>query len=232
VPWRHPAVEFKQWSAVIARNLDPDFTWPPGYKETVRAAEEQARAYFRELIARRRSEPGHDLLSALLEAEEQADKLTETELLKILFLLLAAGHETTVNLIANGFLAFARHPDQLERLRQDPSLIRTAVEEVMRFDPPVHIVGRLPLDDIELSCGTVHPFEGLATLPAAAKLTVTGRSLTGPTSSTSGGPTTDTSASASGCTAALGPRWPGSRARWRWAHWPAVFGPSTSRVTP
>jgi cytochrome P450 len=160
--------EFKQWSTVIARNLDPDFTWPPGYKETVRAAEAQARAYFKELIARRRSEPGHDLLSALLEAEEQGDKLTESELLKILFLLLAAGHETTVNLIANGVLAFARHPDQLERLRYDPSLARSAVEEVMRFDPPVHILGRVPLDDIELSCGTVHKFEGLVTLPAAA----------------------------------------------------------------
>jgi cytochrome P450 len=125
-------------------------------------------AYFGELISRRRREPGDDLLSSLLEAEEQGDKLTEAELLRILYLLLVAGHETTVNLITNGVLAFARHPDQFERLRRDPSLTRTAVEEVLRFDPPVHIVGRLPLDDIELSGGTVHRFERLVTLPAAA----------------------------------------------------------------
>ena len=160
--------EFKQWSAVTARGLDPPFTWPPGLQELHSAAEEQAMAYFRDLIARRRSQPGDDLLSGLLEAEEQGDKLTEVELLGILYLLLVAGHETTVNLIANGVLALARHPDQLERLRADPSLIRSAVEEVLRFDPPVHIVGRIPLADIELSCGTVHPSERLVTLPAAA----------------------------------------------------------------
>jgi cytochrome P450 len=160
--------EFKEWSAVTARGLDPPFTWPPGLEERYSAAGEQAMAYFRDLIARRRSEPGEDLLSGLLEAEEQGDKLTEIELLRILYLLLVAGHETTVNLIANGALAFARHPDQFERLRADPSLTRSAVEEVLRFDSPVHIVGRVVLDDIELSCGTIHPSERLVTLPAAA----------------------------------------------------------------
>ncbi len=124
--------EFKEWSAVTARGLDPPFTWPPGLQERHSAAEERAMAYFRDLIARRRSQPGDDLLSGLLEAEEQGDKLTEVELLRILYLLLVAGHETTVNLIANGVLAFARHPDQLERLRADPSLIRSAVEESRR----------------------------------------------------------------------------------------------------
>jgi cytochrome P450 len=160
--------EFKEWSAVTARGLDPPFTWPPGLLERYAAAGEQAMAYFRDLIARRRSQPGDDLLSGLLAAEEQGDKLTEAELLRILYLLLVAGHETTVNLITNGVLAFARHPDQFERLRRDPSLTRSAVEEVLRFDPPVHIVGRIPLADIELSCGTVHPSERLVTLPAAA----------------------------------------------------------------
>jgi cytochrome P450 len=160
--------EFKEWSAVTARGLDPPFTWPPGLQERYSAAGGRAMAYFRDLIARRRSQPGDDLLSGLLEAEEQGDKLTEAELLRILYLLLVAGHETTVNLIANGVLALARHPDQFERLRSAPSLTRSAVEEVLRFDPPVHIVGRVVLDDIELSCGTVHPSERLVTLPAAA----------------------------------------------------------------
>lgn len=159
---------FKQWSAVTARGLDPDFTWPPGLQETFSAAVQEARQYFRQLIARRRKEPDDDLLSGLLEAEEQGDKLNETELLNILFLLLVAGHETTVNLIANGVLAFGRYPDQLERLRHDPSLARSAVEEVLRFDPPVHILGRVPLADIELSCGTVSAMDDVVTLPAAA----------------------------------------------------------------
>jgi cytochrome P450 len=83
-------------------------------------------------------------------------------------LLLIAGHETTVNLIPNGVLAFARYPGQWERVREDPSLVRSAVEEVLRFDPPVHIMGRLPVDDIELSCGKVPAFDELVLLPAAA----------------------------------------------------------------
>jgi cytochrome P450 len=82
--------------------------------------------------------------------------------------LLIAGHETTVNLIANGVLAFGRHPDQFALVRDDPSLIRGAVEEVLRFDPPVHMMGRLPVDDIELSCGTVPAWSELVMLPAAS----------------------------------------------------------------
>jgi cytochrome P450 len=160
--------EFKEWSAATARGLDPSFTWPPGMLERFQELRTRAMDYFSDLIARRRRQPRDDLLSALLEAEEQGDRLTEAEVFSTLNLLLIAGHETTVNLIANGVLAFARYPDQFALVRDDPSLIRGAVEETLRFDPPVHMMGRLPMEDIELSCGTVPALSELVMLPAAS----------------------------------------------------------------
>jgi cytochrome P450 len=160
--------EFKEWSAATARGLDPSFTWPPGMLERFQELRRRAMDYFGELIARRRRQPRDDLLSALLQAEEQGDRLTEAEVWSTLNLLLIAGHETTVNLIANGVLAFARNPGQFARVQEDPSLIRGAVEEVLRFDPPVHMMGRLPVEDIEISCGTIPAMAELVMLPAAS----------------------------------------------------------------
>ncbi len=160
--------EFKEWSAATARGLDPSFTWPPGLLERFQELRRRAMDYFGRLIARRREEPQDDLLSALLEAEEQGDRLTEAEVWSTLNLLLIAGHETTVNLIANGVLAFARHPDQYARVHEDPALVRTAVEEVLRYDPPVHMMGRLPVEDVDISCGTIPAWSELVMLPAAA----------------------------------------------------------------
>jgi cytochrome P450 len=159
--------EFKEWSAATARGLDPSFTWPPGLLERFVELRSRAMDYFGDLIARRRLEPRDDLLSGLLEAEEQGDRLSESEVFSTLNLLLIAGHETTVNLIANGVLAFARYPEQFARVRRDPALVRSAVEEVLRFDPPVHMMGRLPVEDIEISCGTVPAMAELVMLPAA-----------------------------------------------------------------
>ena len=95
--------------------------------------------YLRALIARRRATLGEDLLSALIQAEEAGDKLSPDELLSMVFLLLVAGHETTVNLIAGGTLALLEHPEQLERLRGEPGLIAPAVEELLRYTSPVEI---------------------------------------------------------------------------------------------
>ncbi|MGZ3457228.1 MAG: cytochrome P450 family protein [Archangium sp.] len=95
--------------------------------------------YLRNLIAQRRASPGDDLLTALIQAEEAGDKLTPEELLSMVFLLLVAGHETTVNLISGGTLALLQHPEQLERLRKDPGLIGPAVEELLRYASPVEI---------------------------------------------------------------------------------------------
>jgi cytochrome P450 len=160
--------EFKEWSAAVARTLDPPFLIPEEVLSSARAAAARAEAYFQHLIAERRRRPSDDLISALIVAEERGDQLSEAELLATLGLLLIAGHETTVNLIANGVLAFARQPDQFARLRDDPALIRSAVEEILRFDPPVHADGRLALEDIELPSGTVQQWEQpVILLPAA-----------------------------------------------------------------
>jgi cytochrome P450 len=125
----------------------------------------------RELVARRRVAPGDDLLSALVVARDSGDRLDEDELTSAGFLLLAAGHETTVNLIANGVHALLTHPDQLARLQARPDLIECAVEEVLRHDGPVHVA---------LPYVTTGPVEvGGVTIPAGdlvlAGLTAAGR---------------------------------------------------------
>ncbi|PLS74818.1 MAG: hypothetical protein CYG61_10930 [Actinobacteria bacterium] len=93
--------------------------------------------YFGALVKERRSHPRDDLLTKLIEAEDQGDQLTEGELISTAILLFAAGFETTTHLIGNGLLALLRHPDQLARLRADRTLVRGAVEELLRFDSPV-----------------------------------------------------------------------------------------------
>jgi cytochrome P450 len=112
--------------------------------------------YIRRLIRLRRDEPQSDLTSALAQTEETGDKLNEDELLSMIFLLLIAGHETTVNLIANGTLALLRHPDRMEKLRRDPSLIELAVEELLRFDGPLETATeRYALEDVLISGSTI-----------------------------------------------------------------------------
>jgi cytochrome P450 len=94
--------------------------------------------YFRTLLAARRREPADDLLSALISARDEQDRLSENELLSMAFLLLVAGHETTVNLIASGTLALLLNPGELARLRADPALLGSAVEELLRYVNPVN----------------------------------------------------------------------------------------------
>lgn len=158
----------KAWSSSVVRATDPYFVLTPELIEQHATAYNELWAYFHELIAARRRNPGDDFLSALLKVEEEGDRLSEAELMVNIILLLLAGHETTVNLIANGILAFARYPAEFERLREDPSLVRSAVEEVLRFYPPVHLRPRLPLEDIELSTGAVPAYADLFLVLAAA----------------------------------------------------------------
>ncbi|NRQ36092.1 cytochrome P450 [Nonomuraea sp. NN258] len=131
---------FRGWSETLARSLDPMLS-SALLSETERAGLE-FRDYFRGLIAARRQRPGEDLLSALA----QLDELTEAELLATCVLLLVAGHETTVNLIANGVLHLAGR-GLLDRAATRP---RQVVEEVLRFDPPVQLTLRFALQDAEL----------------------------------------------------------------------------------
>jgi cytochrome P450 len=93
--------------------------------------------YIRSLVQRRRHDPGDDLTSALVAVEEQGERLNEDELVAMLFLILVAGHETTVNLVSNGMLALIEHPDQHALLRERPELTKSAVEEMLRFDGPL-----------------------------------------------------------------------------------------------
>jgi cytochrome P450 len=95
--------------------------------------------YLRKFIHKRRANPQNDLVSALIQAEEAGDRLSEDELLAMVMLLLVAGHETTVNLIGCGTLALLEHPEQMEKLRRDPGLIKPAVEELLRFTSPVDL---------------------------------------------------------------------------------------------
>jgi cytochrome P450 len=160
---------FKQWGLDIARGLDAIMLPPDSEVGQRSIAGRRALAqYFRELIAQRRAAPRDDMLSALIAAEEAGDKLNEEELLATCILLLVAGHETTVNLIGNGTLALLRHPAELRRLRDDPGIIGTAVEELLRFDGPVQRTARIPSEDIVVGGRTipkgelVMPFLGAA----------------------------------------------------------------------
>jgi hypothetical protein len=114
--------------------------------------------YLNELFAERRKQPQDDLVSALLAVEEEGDRLTETELLSIVLLLFVAGHETTMNLIGNGTVALLRSRDQWAKLCEDPSLVPNGVEELLRFDGPVHATQRFAtvpstVGEVELEAG-------------------------------------------------------------------------------
>jgi cytochrome P450 len=106
-------------------------------------------AYFHRLFDRRRREPGVDLTTQLVQAEQDGSKLSNEELTANIILLFGAGHETTVNLIGNGLLALHRHPAQLALLKERPELIGNAVEEFLRYDSSVQLTGRVALEDIE-----------------------------------------------------------------------------------
>jgi cytochrome P450 len=112
--------------------------------------------FIRRLVRDRKAEPRDDLLGALVRAEEAGDRLDEDELVAMIFLLLVAGYETTVNLIGNGVRALLVHPEQLARLREDPALMRTAVEELLRYDSPLETATeRFAREDLEIAGVTI-----------------------------------------------------------------------------
>jgi len=144
---------FRQWSdAAVSGNATQ------AYMEKILIPHMQAFTdYLLAMFEEKRKNPKDDLVSALVQAEEAGDKLSEDELLGMVFLLLIAGHETTVNLIGNGVLALLEHPEQLRRLRDDPSLIKSAVEELLRYDGPVETsTERFAGEDVAIG-GTIIP---------------------------------------------------------------------------
>ena len=141
---------FRGWSAALARGLDPDFLLTKEIIEQRIEAVGQFAGYFFELLAERRRSPGDDLLSRLVQVEDEGSVLSEAELLSTCILLLVAGHETTVNLISGGTLALLEHPEQLRRFRTDPDVVRSGVEEMLRYVSPVQLTGRSMLEDMEV----------------------------------------------------------------------------------
>ena len=125
--------------------------------------------YLRALFEEKRENPKDDLISALVLAEEAGDKLSEDELLAMVFLLLIAGHETTVNLIGNGTLALLQNPDQLQKLKDDPSLIKPAIEELLRYDGPVETsTERFAREDVTIGDTVIPKGEMVMVVIAAA----------------------------------------------------------------
>lgn len=163
--------KFSHASALLAQALDPFLTFtgdlPDGFDERMAAAV-WLRDYLHGLIDQRRTEPREDLISGLIAAEEGGDQLTEEEIVATCNLLLVAGHETTVNLIANAMLAMLRQPAQWTALAADPGRVSAVIEETMRYDPPVQLVGRIAGDDMTIGDTTVVKGDTMMLLLAAA----------------------------------------------------------------
>jgi pimeloyl-[acyl-carrier protein] synthase len=141
--------KFKEWSDGLVGALNPRREF---FKVTrAGSAVEELNAYLRPLVEERRKNPKSDLISLLVQAEEEGNKLTLDEVLSNCILLLVAGHETTVNLIGNSVLALLSNPDQLALLKQQPELVESCVEEVLRYESPVQTVRRVAGDNLELA---------------------------------------------------------------------------------
>ncbi|MEE9243198.1 MAG: cytochrome P450, partial [Mycobacterium sp.] len=126
------------------------------------------RDYLRELIAERRRNTGDDLMSGLIQVEESGDQLTEEEIVATCNLLLVAGHETTVNLIANAILALLRAPGRWAALAADPAMAGAVIEETLRYDPPVQLMGRVAGEAMNIGGLSIPKGDNMLILIAAA----------------------------------------------------------------
>jgi cytochrome P450 len=144
--------QFRAWGHDVAATLDPQ-TAAAAQADT-RAAEVALNGYLQDLVRERRAHPDDSILSALIAAEDEGDRLSSGDVVSMAFLLLIAGFETTVNLIGNGTVALLGDPDSWDRLRQDPALVPAAIEEMLRYDSPVQLTSRVATEDVEVG-GTV-----------------------------------------------------------------------------
>jgi cytochrome P450 len=145
--------EVRGWSHTLTKTLDPILS--PEEVQAALTAADNMQAHVQDVLAWKRDHPADDLLTGLLAAEDEGDRLSEIELLDQVLLLYVAGHETTVNLIGNATLALLGHPDQLSQLRSDPELDGGAVEELLRYDSPVQFSRRITTADLEVDEKTV-----------------------------------------------------------------------------
>jgi cytochrome P450 len=160
--------QFSEWSRVLARAVDPSILYTPEIAAGIEQAGAEISVYIVALIEARRRAPGTDLLSALVAAQDDEDRLDDGELLAMVILLLIAGHETTMNLIGNGMLALLQHPDQLALVRSGTVSMRSVVDELLRFDAPVQITQRVALEDVEIVGHTLASGEQLIMLLGGA----------------------------------------------------------------
>ncbi|MBI5949907.1 MAG: cytochrome P450 [Chloroflexi bacterium] len=158
--------QFKKWSDIGIQGFNP-FLSDEKRAEVEKAGREQ-NAYLVKAVAERRKDRRHDLLTAMIEAEEHGQMLSDEEVVTMTSLLLAAGNLTTTDLIGNGVLALLDNPAELEKLRNDPSLIVNAVEEMIRYDPPVVQSGRTTLTDMEIRGCPVQAGQSIGVSLAAA----------------------------------------------------------------
>lgn len=156
--------KLRQWSDVL---IEVQVT--EKNKQSIDENSQAFTEYLEKVFAFRRKKPGDDLISAFLKLEEIDDHMTEEELYATIFLLIIAGHETTVNLISNGMYALLSHPDQLKLLKNNPDLIHPAVEEMLRFNGPVLTsTMRLAAEDIVMKDSTIKKGEGVLVLLSSA----------------------------------------------------------------
>jgi cytochrome P450 len=160
---------FKQWSDEISVVLSGDAAaLPEGELRRAMTARVELVDYFRTVVQQRREQPGDDLLTALVRAEEGGGRLTEDELYNTAVLLLIAGNETTTNLIGNGLLALLGHPEEMRKLLANPALVGSAVEEMLRYDSPVQMTTRIAKSDVEIHGAKVAAGQTVYLILAAA----------------------------------------------------------------
>jgi cytochrome P450 len=144
---------FRTWTAAVARSLDPLIE--PAERDACMALMDDMQDYLTDQIGQKRAHPGEDIMSALVQATDEGDRLTTEELLAQLITLYVAGHEPTTSLIGNGLLHLLAEPDQFERLRREPGLRANAVMELLRFDGPNQFVRRVAVEPLTLSSRVV-----------------------------------------------------------------------------
>lgn len=157
---------FNVWSNDIALAVEPVLTNEEIAR--VKQSSDEIVDYFESVIAQRRRRPEEDMLSALLAAEEEGDKLTRDELIGTLMLLLVAGNETTRSLIGNGMLALLKNPAQLQRLRDNPELLDSAIDELLRYDSPVQFIIRVVMEDTQFKGRRLRAGQKIVILVGAA----------------------------------------------------------------
>jgi cytochrome P450 len=159
--------QLKTWSQDFAEMLG-NFQHNPEHAPRIAKSVEAMTAYFRQALADQRGQPPRGLIGDLMNAEVDGDRLTDDEIIANVIVTMVGGQETTTNLIGNGMLALLRHRDQLERLRDDPALVPSAVEELLRYDCPSQQTARLAPDDVVLGGKTIRKRQAVIAVMAAA----------------------------------------------------------------